>query len=195
MASEERRPGELGDLNSRIALSASGALALVAIQFASIRLAPSDAPLRVILPLTIALVPATLWPYRGHLGVWVMFVGLAANLAAVLTNGGLMPIQQRTVAAIVGDERAGDYAPGAWIAGSKDVVVARGEGRLVALGDGIVIRLRGGWIAASPGDVVIWSGLLVLAAEASVAWQRRPKPVATRPPAISRAEGSATTPT
>lgn len=174
------------------------ALALLAIQFAAIRLAPSDVPLRIILPLTIALVPVALWPYRGHIGVWIMFVGLTANLATVLANGGLMPIEQRTVIDVVGAERAAAYEPGSWIEGSKDVVVAAGEGRLVALGDGIVIRVRGGGVAASPGDIVIWGGLLVLAAEASIAWQRRPRPrpVAERATVgISRAEGSAPTPT
>jgi hypothetical protein len=127
----------------------------------------------------------------------VIFVGLSANLAAVVANGGLMPIEQRTVEAAVGTERAASYEPGTWIRGSKDVLVADGEGRLVALGDSIIIRAGGGSIAASPGDIVVWAGLLVLAGEASIAWQRRHgRRVDERPvPVRSRAEGSATTPT
>jgi hypothetical protein len=179
----------------RLALSASFAVALMAVQLAAVRLSPSDAPLRVVLPLTIALVPVALWTYRAHLGVWVIFVGLAANLAAIVANGGLMPIEQRTVVEAVGEERAAAYAPGAWIEGSKDVLVAPGEGRLVALGDSIVIGAGGGGIAASPGDIVVWAGLLVLAGEASIAWQRRQSgrgEGAGLP--VPRAEGSATTP-
>jgi len=169
---KERRLGS-NVLNSRIVFSASLALALLAVQFAAIRLAPSDAPLRIVLPLTIALVPVALWPHRAHLGVWIIFIGLAANLAAVVANGGLMPIEQDTVIEAVGAEQAAGYAPGAWIEGSKDVLLAPGQGRLVPLGDSILIRVGGRGIAASPGDMVVWTGLLALVAEASLAWQKR----------------------
>lgn len=165
----------------------------MAVQFAAIQLATSDAALRVILPSTIALAPLALWAHRRLLGVWVIFVGLAANLAAIVANGGLMPIEQATVVEAVGAERAAAYAQGAWIPGSKDVLVAPGEGRLVGLGDGIVIRAGGNGIAASPGDVVVWGGLLVLAGEASLAWQRRDRPGRSREAILPRADGSATT--
>jgi hypothetical protein len=150
---------------------------------------------RIALPATIALAPAALWPLRGHVGVWVMFVGFAANLAAILANGGLMPIERSTVVDAIGAERAAAYAPGAWIAGSKDVLVEDGDGRATALGDSIIVRLGGSGFAASPGDVVVWSGLALLVAEASWGWQRRSR--AARADASShphRAEGSASTP-
>ncbi len=149
--------------------------------------------MRIILPATIGLAPLALWAHRRLLGVWVIFVGLAANLAAIAANGGLMPIEQSTVIEAVGIERASAYEPGEWIPGSKDVLVAPGEGRVVALGDSIVIRTGGGGIAASPGDFVVWAGLLVLAGEASLAWQRRARPSAQREAILPRAEGSATT--
>ena len=173
-------------LSNRLVLSTSLALALVTVQFAAIRLAPSDEPLRVALPLTIALVPVALWPHRRHLGVWIMFVGLAANLAAVAANGGLMPIEQHTVAAAVGAEQASSYEPGAWIEGSKDVLLWPGEGRLVPLGDGILIRAGGGGIAVSPGDIVVWAGLMALVAEASYAWQKRQRANRREAPAEGR---------
>jgi hypothetical protein len=173
------------------------AVALLALQVAAIQFSPSELAVRIALPTTIAFVPLALWPHRRLLGVWVIFVGLIANLAAVVANGGLMPIEQRTVEAAVGAERAASYEPGAWIRGSKDVLVADGDGRLIALGDSIIIRAGGGGIAASPGDVVVWAGLLVLAGEASLAWQRRQRSRLDERPGrvISRAEGSATTPT
>jgi hypothetical protein len=175
----------------------SFALALMALQFAVIRTATSDVPVRIVLPLTIALAPLALWPLRRYGGVWVMFVGFGANLAAILANGGLMPIEQSTVIAAIGEQEAANYELGAWIEGSKDVLVGPGDGRLVALGDGIIVRLGSGGIAASPGDFVIWIGVLVLAAEAAIAWNRaaRERGPATAPtPARSRAQGSATTP-
>ena len=183
--------------SNRVLLSASLAVALLALQLSAIQLSPSELAVRAVLPATIALAPLALWPHRRRLGVWVIFVGLIANLTAVVANGGLMPIEQRTVEAAVGSERAASYEPGAWIRGSKDVLVEDGDGRLVALGDSIIIRVGGGGIAASPGDIVVWAGLLVLAGEASIAWQRRQRGRADerRSPVRSRAEGSATTPT
>lgn len=186
------------NLNSNsLVMSASLAVALMAVQFAAIQMATDDAVLRVVLPLTIALAPLALWAHRRLIGVWVIFVGLAANLAVIVANGGLMPIQQSTVIEAVGIERAAEYEAGSWIPGSKDVLLAPGDGRLVALGDSIVIRAGGRGIAASPGDFVVWAGLLVLAGEASLAWQRRERPVRRptdgREVTIPRAEGSATT--
>lgn len=170
-------------------------MALLGVQFLAIAFAPTDVVLRVALPATIGLAPLALWAHRRMLGVWVIFVGLAANFAAIAANGGLMPIEQSTVIEAIGIERASTYESGAWIPGSKDVLVAPGEGRLVALGDSIVIRAGGRGIAASPGDFVVWAGLLVLAAEASVAWQRRARSeaAAMREAILSRAEGSAST--
>jgi hypothetical protein len=178
---------------NRLALSASLAVGLLAAQFLAIEFATSDVVLRIVLPATIGLAPLALWAHRRLVGVWVIFVGLAANLAAILANGGLMPIEQSTVIEAVGIERASAYEPGEWIPGSKDVLLEPGEGRLVPLGDSIIVRARGSGIAASPGDFVVWAGLLVLAGEASIAWQRRPRPLPQREAILSRAEGSATT--
>ncbi len=157
------------------AFSASLALSLLALQIAVIRWSPSALPVRVVLPLTIALVPLALWPHRRRIGVWVMFVGMLTNLVVILANGGLMPITRATVVDAIGTDRAAQYESGAWISGTKDVLVASGDGHAVALGDSIIVRLGKDGFAASPGDVVVWAGLLVLAAEASIAWQRRPR--------------------
>jgi len=148
------------------------------------------------------MVPLALWPYRGHLGIWMIFVGLAANLLAIVANGGLMPIEHATIVSAAGEEDARRYTPGHWIEGSKDVLVDSGDGRLVALGDSLVVPLGGNGVVASPGDVVVWAGLAVLAAEGAVIWQRRRRasPDATPSNVISaprgtgaRAEGGAPT--
>ena len=117
--------------------------------------------------------PLALWAYRGRIGVWVIFVGLAANLAAILANGGLMPIEHSTVVEAIGAERAAEYDLGSWMSGSKDVMVARRRRTPCALGDSIIIRAGNGGMVVSPGDIVVWAGLMILAAEASIAWQRR----------------------
>jgi hypothetical protein len=156
----------------KLSLSALAALALVCTQFGVIRLSPWALPVRIAVPATIAAVPFALWPHRRWLGVWVVFVGLAANLAVILANGGLMPIDRDSVATAVGAEQAGAYASGDWLRGSKDVLEAPGDGRLTALGDSIALSLGRRGIVASPGDVVIACGVLILAAEASVGWQR-----------------------
>lgn len=177
--------------HNRRAASASLALGLMALQFAVLRTSPDDLPARIVLPLTIALVPLALWPLRDHAGVWVMFVGLLANLAVILANGGLMPIERSTVIEAIGEERAAAYEAGEWIAGSKDVLVEDGDGRALALGDSIIVRVGGGGFAASPGDLVVWCGLAVLAAEASWRWQRSRRPL---PAAGVEAKGGAPTP-
>ncbi len=187
-------------MEKRAAWGAALAFLLVMLQFGCIRLAPSAAAVRIVLPATIALVPLALWPYRQRAGVWMMFVGLAANLAAILANGGLMPIERATVVSAAGEERAARYATGRWIPGSKDVLLAPGGGHLVALGDGIVLPVGDGGVVASPGDLVVWAGLAVLAGEVSLAWQRRTRrereDALGKPPyplASGRAKGGAST--
>lgn len=184
--------------SSRLAYSSAAALALVSAQFSVTRFSPADMPVRIVVPATIALVPLALWPFRGRAGTWVIFVGLAANLAVILANGGLMPIERRSIVAAVGAERAQAYEPGSWVRGSKDVLVTRDSGRAVVLGDGIVVPIgaeRG--IVASPGDAVILVGVMLLAAEASLSWHRgRRQRHGERPAAPLRegAQGGAATP-
>jgi hypothetical protein len=179
---------------NRVALGASLAVTLMALQFAVISASPAELPVRIVLPATVALAAVALWPLRAHAGVWVMFVGMAANLCAITANGGLMPIEHSTVVEAVGAERAAEYATGRWIEGSKDVLVADGGGRITALGDSIIVRVGGGGFAASPGDVVVWCGLALLIAEWSWRWQRGMTREDANESARSRAEGSAPTP-
>jgi hypothetical protein len=171
--------------------SALAALGLVAAQFGAIRFAPSEMIVRIVLPATVASVPLALWTLRRRVGVWIVFVGLAANLAAILANGGLMPIERRTVVEAVGQARAERYAPGAWIHGSNDVLVAPGSGRLLWLGDQIVVGSLHGGFVASPGDIVVWAGVLVLAGEVSWTWQRRRAHVPDAPDAAHGATTAA----
>ena len=192
----KRRAGTYIRHNATL-LSACSALVLVAVQGATLRLSTSEALIRIVLPATIAVAPLTLWVFRRHLGIWVIYVGLAANLAVILANGGLMPITRATVVDAIGAERAAEYEVGEWITGSKDVLVDDGSGRATALGDVIIVRVGDGGFAASPGDIVVFAGLMLLVAELSWGWQRgaraerRIRGKESSPP---RAEGSAPTP-
>jgi hypothetical protein len=174
-------------------LSAALAFALMAVQFAAIALSPWELLVRLTLPLTIAGVPIALWPHRRHVGLWVMFVGLVANLAVVLANGGLMPIERSTVASAAGEARAAQYPSGGWMHGSKDVLTDAASARGIALGDSIVIRIGGGGLVASPGDIVIWAGLAVLAGEAAIGSLRRATQAANGSNAKWKWRGDATT--
>ena len=156
----------------RLLLTTTLALALVSVQFAAVRFATDAWMVRLALPVTILAAPLVLWPYRHRFGTWVILVGLAANLAAILANGGLMPIERGTVERAIGFERASRYVANEWVRGSKDVLVEDGRGRATALGDSILVRIGSGGFAASPGDIVIWIGVAILGAEAAVAWQR-----------------------
>jgi hypothetical protein len=191
---------ERNAMNGRAAWSVGVALGLMLCQYGVIRLASDGLAVRIVVPATIMLVPLALRPFLRRAGIWIMFVGLAANLAVILANGGLMPMDRATLVSAVGETRAADYTTGKWIKGSKDVLVAPGGGRLAALGDGVTIRMGGGGIVASPGDLVVWAGLAVLAAEASLALRRREmiarQSTVRQPPADPvrrQAEGSATT--
>lgn len=176
---------------NRALLSATFAASLLVAQMAVLRFAPSEAWVRIALPLTVGLVPAALWMHRRYMGVWIMFVGFAANLAAILGNGGLMPIERATVVEAIGEQRAAQHETGRWLPGSKDVLVD-GGGHFVVLGDAIIIRLGDRGVAASAGDLVVWCGLLVLAGETSLAWQRRARR-ADEPHAMVEARGGAIT--
>ena len=159
-------------MNHRAGWSAAVALALVLCQFAVIRTSAYGLEVRIIVPATMAAVPAALRPFRHRIGIWIMFAGMAANLAAILANGGLMPIEHSTLVEAVGEKTAAQYETGHWVRGSKDVLVGTHSGRLVALGDSIIIRAGSAGIVASPGDLVVWAGLAVLAAEVSISVQR-----------------------
>lgn len=184
--------------SSKTVWSASLALTLVVVQFAALRLIPWEPAVRFLLPATIAAAPIALWTYRRYLGTWMIFVGLAANLVAIVGNGGLMPIEHSTVVEAAGPQRAAEYEVGDWIRGSKDVVVEPDKGLLLPLGDTIVVRIGSGGFVASAGDMVVWAGLLALAAEASIAWQtrRRGQREVEKPPSgrvAPKAEGGAST--
>jgi Family of unknown function (DUF5317) len=175
------------------AMSATLAIGLVAAQLGAVHFATSSLLVRVVLPATVALVPAALWAHRRNVGVWVMYVGLGANLAAILANGGLMPIRRSTVAEAIGSDRAASYRAGGWVTHTKDVLVEDGEGHLLALGDGIVVPMGENGIVASPGDLVVLAGIMVLAGE--YVWRRqRHRGAASRsietPPASVRTSGA-----
>jgi hypothetical protein len=110
------------------------------------------------------------WVNRGWRPMQLLAAGLVMNLAAMLANGGLMPVTpENAVAAGFADEvsrlQLGDAVPK-----SKDVLKESSETRLALLTDVIVLP---GWFpgraVASPGDVVVAVAVFFAAASAAAA--------------------------
>lgn len=87
-------------------------------------------------------------------GMPILALGLLLNIAVMAAHGGAMPIRADVLAA--GGEV---FAPGTFLAGSKDVVVD--SSWLWPLSDWLALRWGRYAIIASPGDLLILTGLLV----------------------------------
>lgn len=121
------------------------------------------------LPLSLPLAHLLLLPFLlANIRMWGMrliLVGLALNLAAMLANGGLMPVEANAVEA-VGRHEVRDLHPGSHIAGSKNVLLPSDEIRLKGLTDILVIPLPKPFTrAVSVGDLFVLAGLTVAGAE------------------------------
>ena len=90
----------------------------------------------------------------------------------IVANGGLMPIERHTVVAAVGEERAAAYAPGTGSAAPRTSCSPPAQGHLRPLGDSVVVQIGGGGFVASPGDIVVWTGLVIFAVEVALAGRR-----------------------
>jgi hypothetical protein len=150
-------------LSGQLVACAAAASGLLLVQVATLLIIDTDPAVRVLLPATMAGLLPLAWLGRRLLGVRVMAAGLLLNLAAILANGGLMPIAPETVQAVAGTEELAQYQPGQRLPTSKDVLLAKGDTRLQALSDHVVLPLPG-WFhkAASPGDLVIVLGIVVV---------------------------------
>jgi hypothetical protein len=95
------------------------------------------------------------WCLRNYaiIGVPMMSLGIALNLLVMGLYGGAMPIQVHTMAQI-----GQPMAVGALPLGSKDIVVQ--SAYLALLFDWIVLSFSGITIVASPGDVILITGIM-----------------------------------
>jgi uncharacterized membrane protein len=127
-------------------------------------LGDDDAPRRILLQLSYvflcAFVLANIW----RPGIALIGVGLLFNFAAIVANGGLMPITPETL--LQTGPLPDGAAIGRWLPGTKDVLLEREDVHLYFFSDRIVWQDISSVIRAfSIGDVVIMSGLFVTLAE------------------------------
>ncbi len=129
---------------------------------------------RVLLPVSYLALLFALSRLKRCLGLRLLLLGSALNLAAIVANGGLMPITPEAIRETTGETVAVYTSP----ARSKDIVLPGEETRLRALTDWISIP--GVASVASIGDLALLAGLGAYALSAlSPLWHLR-KPAAAR---------------
>jgi hypothetical protein len=146
---------------------------VAAVQVALVFLPPTPPergldPVRLALPLTAAVIGMVVL-LNGRLpGMRLVLAGVAANMAVITANGGLMPI---SAAALEGAGRIvalelSDAHPGIRLPKSKDVLLPREETRLWWLSDVLVTPPIPRRKVVSPGDLLMGAGLGYLSAQA-----------------------------
>ncbi len=117
------------------------------------------------LPLLLPLAHLLLLPFLlRNLSLWgirLVLMGLLLNLAVMVANGGLMPVEGPAVEA-VGARELDSLDVGSPIPGSKNVLLAPEQIRLRALSDVLVLPLPEPFTRAmSGGDMFVVVGVLV----------------------------------
>jgi hypothetical protein len=98
-------------------------------------------------------------------GIRLILLGLLLNVAAMVANGGLMPVEGSAVEA-VGRHQAGELEVGSPIPGSKNVLLAREDVRLRELSDILVLPVPPPFTrAVSAGDLFVFAGVVVAYSE------------------------------
>jgi hypothetical protein len=100
-------------------------------EFVSLRLS--------LLVLSYALLVAVIWQNHTLPGLWLLGVGLVANLAVMLLNGGYMPITSEALSQAGFVHSAQTTADGMHVLFSKDIVLARDATRAWWLSDIFVL--------------------------------------------------------
>jgi hypothetical protein len=102
-----------------------------------------------------------IWLNRDQPGVWLLGIGLVLNLAAIIANGGLMPISPETVARLLPEAPPGSWQIGQRLGMDKDIVLQVGQTHLPWLADRFLLPAGFPWQAAfSLGDILIALGAL-----------------------------------
>lgn len=99
------------------------------------------------------------WQNRGHAAFYWLGAGLLLNLAAIVSNGGLMPISPETLAQMYPNMPPSAVELGSRVGLSKNVALAVPDTRLEWLGDRFLLPDRLPFqIAYSLGDALIAIG-------------------------------------
>ena len=106
---------------------------------------------------------AFVWLNRKLPGLWILALGLAANLLVIATNGGLMPITPAVVAVLYPGLMPGDSLAGSRLGWSKNIILSETSTNFSSLSDCITLPAWFPWqYAFSPGDILIAAGVFCL---------------------------------
>jgi hypothetical protein len=92
-------------------------------------------------------------------GLRLIFLGLLLNFAAIVANGGFMPVSPEALNRAGFGEKLAAVQPGTPLPGSKDILLAREDTRLWFISDVVALPPPISKVI-SPGDILIGIGLL-----------------------------------
>jgi hypothetical protein len=143
-------------------------IAVLVTEFALIRVAGVlgwSTALFVLLPLAHLLLVPFLWRNWSFWGCRFVAAGLILNLVAMVSNGGLMPVNAAAVLA-VGRDQPSELTRGTAIPGTKNYFAGNDGVRFRFLTDDIIVALPViGTKAVSVGDLAALAGGLILYVE------------------------------
>ncbi len=145
----------------------SGGAALVAVRY----------PAALVLPLSYLVLLAFVWANRHIPGVLLIGLGLLLNLAAIVANGGYMPITPEVLQSIGHGDHVAALQVGARVRSSKDIVLPKEQTHLWILSD--IVPLPAPCpipSAVSLGDIVIAAGVVTAVQLTLVGPAARKKP-------------------
>jgi hypothetical protein len=103
------------------------------------------------------------WLNRKYVELWVVGIGLVANLFVIAANGGLMPITPSSVLAIYPWINLDQALLGSRLGWSKNIILNTANTRFAFLSDCVLLPRWVPWkFAFSPGDVLIAVGVFWL---------------------------------
>lgn len=160
--------GRAGDL-----LWLAGAAGISALQQVAIRLMPTEGNWEWaragIFFVTTAVVLAMAFHFRRFLGAWVVALGILMNFIPMAAHGGLMPASYELIASTGDFPQVSEDSIGKQLHRSKDIILREDDIRFEPLSDNlhIILPVYGPNIY-SPGDLVLFSGVLLTIVQAAL---------------------------
>ena len=123
------------------------------------RIITDPAPAGVVMLLSYIPITAFVMANRNVPGFRLITVGLAANLAVMLANGGLMPVAPESIRS-AGHREGQELVIGSRATGGKGIILPIEQTRLAFLSDTIIVPMYPRPKLVSIGDIVAFGGLV-----------------------------------
>lgn len=168
--------GRAGDL-----LWLAGAAGISAIQQIAIRLMPTDGHWEWVRAgiffVTTAVVLAMAFHFRRFVGAWVVALGILMNFIPMAAHGGLMPASYELIASTGDFPQVTEDSIGKQLHRSKDIILREDDIRFEPLSDNLHITLPVyGPNIYSPGDLVLFTGVILTLVQATLELVGAPLP-------------------